>query len=125
MPGEHAFSWNLSPAVNCGPSEILIKQLKRAQLKRAQSEFPFRCSDPEMDGSGHSVDAYQMRSILHSSRVSGCKDTPAQQLFIFSQLTLSQNCPAVVAARQSLCALQHEGLGPRSNAGTVPSGESR
>jgi hypothetical protein len=63
MPGDHAFSWNLSPAVNCGPSEILIKQLKRAQLKRAQSEFPFRCSDPEMDGSGHSVDAYQMRSI--------------------------------------------------------------
>jgi hypothetical protein len=36
---------------------------------------------------------------------------PAQQFFIFSQLTLLQNCPAVMAARQPLCALQHAGSG--------------
>jgi hypothetical protein len=50
---------------------------------------------------------------------------PAQQFFIFSQLTLLQDCPAVMAAWQQLCALQHPGLGQRSKAGMIPSGKSR
>jgi len=57
--------------------------------------------------------------------VAGCKDMPAQQFFIFSQLTLLQDCPAVMAAWQQLCALQHPGLGQRSKAGMIPSGKSR
>jgi len=36
---------------------------------------------------------------------------PAQQFFIFYQLSLSQNCLAVMDARQPLCALQHAGSG--------------
>jgi hypothetical protein len=41
------------------------------------------------------------------SASAGCKDMPAQQFFILSQPTLAQNCPAITAAVQPLCALQY------------------
>jgi hypothetical protein len=50
---------------------------------------------------------------------------PAQQFFIFTELTRLPNSPAVMAARQPLCALQHAKLGQRPDAGTIPSGKSR
>jgi hypothetical protein len=56
------------------PRCIAAPQIPIRQVKRAESEFLFRCySDPEMDGpcatkveighSAHSIDAYQTRSI--------------------------------------------------------------
>ena len=62
---------------------------------------------------------------LHASGVGGCKDMPAQQFFIFSQLTLLQNCPAIMPARRPLRALQHAGPGSVQMPGTIPSGKSR
>jgi hypothetical protein len=49
---------------------------------------------------------------LHSQGFTGCKDMPAQQFFIFSQLTLLQNCRAVYGrAAAALSLLQHAGSG--------------
>jgi hypothetical protein len=56
----------------------------------------------EIGHSGHSIDAYQTRSTC----IHRCTDMPVQQFFIFSQPTLLQNRPAVMAARQPLCAPQ-------------------
>jgi hypothetical protein len=58
---------------------------------------------------------------LHSQGSTGCKDMPAQQFFIFSQLTLLQNCRAVYGrAAAALCAAATCRLGRRSNACTIP-----
>jgi hypothetical protein len=113
MPGDHAFSWNLSPG-ELRPLRNPDQAIEEGSIEAGSIGVSVPLLRPR-DGRPWSFRRCISDAInLHSSRVSGCKDTPAQQLFIFSQLTLPQNCPAVVAARQSLCALQHEGLGPRS-----------